>query len=202
VNTDVRLRGNADFDIRHNFSSAITYNLPSPARGFGAKLLGNWYADMIVHAQSAYPLTVVSQSVTNFSGQLIQVRPNLVTGVPLYVADPLVAGGRRINKAAFQSPPSGTQGNLGRNTLRGFPLYQADVAIRRQIDLTERYNLTIRAEAFNVFNHPNFAPPINSLGSALFGQSNEMLGRNLGGLSPIFQVGGPRSIQLAIRFGF
>jgi len=65
-----------------------------------------------------------------------------------------------------------------------------------------------RAYFFNIFNHPNFGPPANYLTSPLFGQSTQMLGASLGGgsdnggLNPLYQIGGPRSIQLALKLQF
>lgn len=74
--------------------------------------------------------------------------------------------------------------------------------------LGETARLQVRAEFFNVFNHPNFGDPVGDLNSRLFGLSVQMLARSLGtggvngGLSPLYQVGGPRSVQLALRFSF
>jgi len=90
--------------------------------------------------------------------------------------------------------------------LRGFPLNQVDFALRRQFNFTEKVHLQLRAEAFNLFNHPNFGLPENNLTSAQFGRTTRTLATSLGsqgtGLSPLFQVGGPRSIQFALRLGF
>jgi hypothetical protein len=80
--------------------------------------------------------------------------------------------------------------------------------LRRQFNLGERLKLQFRTEVFNLFNHPNFGNPVNVLNSSQFGQSTQMLGRSLGnggingGLSPLYQVGGPRSIQLALKLQF
>ena len=136
-------------------------------------------------------------------------RPDLVEGVPLYLDDPLAPGGRRINRAAFKVPV-GRQGTLGRNALRGFPLWQLDLALRRQFNLTETINLQFRTEVFNLFNHPNFGFRDQELRltSTQFGLSTQMLGRSLGaggasgGFNPLYQVGGPRSIQLAMKLTF
>jgi hypothetical protein len=70
-------------------------------------------------------------------------------------------------------------------------------------------NLQFKAELFNILNHPNFGPPTNAL-SVLppqFGVATQMLGRSLGqgygtGFSPLYQIGGPRSIQLALKLQF
>ncbi len=91
-------------------------------------------------------------------------------------------------------------------------MYQVDLALRRQFNLTERIKLQLRAEAFNLFNHPNFGDPGGFQGNFLphpfFGQSTVMLGKSLGsggaagGFNPLYQLGGPRSIQLAVRLSY
>jgi hypothetical protein len=101
--------------------------------------------------------------------------------------------------------PSGTQGNFGRNVLRGFGATQADVALQRQFHLTEKVGLRFRSEFFNIFNHPNFGNPNNNLTDPLFGHSTQTLASSLGsggangGFNPLYQIGGPRSIQLALK---
>ena len=207
-----RARGPSDFDIRHSFSSAVTYNIPTPfANAFSRAVLGGWSLDTIMVARSAAPVNVLATIAVLPNGDRINIRPNLIKGVPLYLDDPLVGGGRRINRAAFAVPPAGQQGTLGRNALRGFSVWQADLALRRQFNITERLKLQFRAEFFNVFNHPNFADPGNFVGNflpnALFGQSVSMFGKSLSssggaGLSPLYQIGGPRSIQLAVKIQF
>ena len=85
---------------------------------------------------------------------------------------------------------------------------QVDLALRRQFILGEQVKLQFKADVFNIFNHPSFGSPVKMLDNTLFGQSVQMLNRSLGrggingGLSPIYQVGGPRSIQLAVRLQF
>jgi hypothetical protein len=135
-------------------------------------------------------------------------RPNLVSGVPLWIANPNVAGGKEINPAAFSTPVGAVQGDLGRNVLRGFGATQVDLTLRRQFQLRERLSLQARADLFNILNHPNFGSPINYMSSPLFGQSTQMLGASLGsggqngGLNPLYQIGGPRSAQLALKLIF
>lgn len=132
-------------------------------------------------------------------------RPDLVSSVPLYVKDPTAAGGRRINRAAFSFPLAGQQGMLGRNVLRGFPVSQVDVALARLFTLREQLKLQLRAEVFNVFNHPNFGQPVTRVNNPNFGRSLSMLNNSLGfdaGLNPLYQIGGPRSIQLAAKLLF
>jgi hypothetical protein len=88
---------------------------------------------------------------------------------------------------------------------------QADFAVQREFHLNERLALRFRGEffnLFNLFNHPNFGQPDNNLTDRLFGQSKQMLASSLGsggangGFNPLYQIGGPRSIQLALKLQF
>jgi hypothetical protein len=203
--------GSSDYDIRQTFSGAVSYNIPAPGSGIWKTVFGNWSTDSIVYARSAPPVNVVT-GLNPFGGILSGAnsvqRPNLVSGVPLWIADPNVAGGKEINKAAFTKPTGPMQGNLGRNALRGFGATQVDLTLRRQFRLRERLSLQARADFFNLFNHPNFGPPTNYMTSPLFGQSTQMLASSLGsggsggGLNPLYQIGGPRSVQLALKLVF
>jgi hypothetical protein len=201
-------RGPSTFDVRHSLSGAFSYDLPGPVRpGASAALLRNWSLDAILRARTATPINII-QTTGVFTGDLVEaLRPDLVGGVPINLEDPRAPGGRRLNPEAFRAVV-GRQGSLGRNALRGFGLSQLDIAVRRQFVVGETARLQVRAEFFNVFNHPNFGAPVGDLNSRLFGQSVQTLARSLGtggvngGLSPLYQVGGPRSVQLALRFSF
>jgi hypothetical protein len=111
-----------------------------------------------------------------------------------------------LNPAAFDvvTPVADNrQGTLGRNAIPGFGLTQVDLSIGRKFSITERLNVQFRADAFNLFNHPNFTNPAGYLssGPSLL-LSQETLNTGLGGLNPIFQQGGPRSLQLSLRLAF
>jgi hypothetical protein len=204
-------RGSSDYDIRQTFSGAVSYNIPAPGRGIWNAIFGNWSTDSIVYARTAPPVNVVT-GLDPFGGFLSGAdgvqRPNLLPGALLWISDPDVAGGRRINPAALTKPIGTLQGDLGRNALRGFDAAEVDLTLRRQFQLRERLALQARADFFNIFNHPNFGPPINYLSSPLFGQSTQVLGASLGsggqtgGLNPLYQIGGPRSVQLALKLLF
>jgi hypothetical protein len=205
-------RGSSDYDIRQTFSGAISYDIPAPGSGIWKAIFGSWSTDSIVYARTAPPVNVVTGldpfNTEVLSGAMGAVRPNLVPGVPLWISDPNVAGGREINPAAFTIPTGAVQGDLGRNALRGFGATNVDLTLRRQFKIHERLTLQARADLFNIFNHPNFGPPVNYLSSPLFGQSTQMLGASLGsggqngGLNPLYQIGGPRSVQLALKLLF
>jgi len=214
-------RGNSDFDMRHSFSTAITYELPS-ARGRGRaleQLTRGWAFDSLFRVNSSVPVNVTTGVVPVFglfwNADAANQRPNLVPGQPLYLYSSQYPGGKRINPAAFVAPSDTfTQGDLGRNVLRGFGAWQEDLALRRSFALTERVTLLFRAEAFNIFNHSNFGDPgaqsdaANHINSPNFGLSTQVLSNSLGtggadgGFSSLYQMGGPRSLQLALKLQF
>lgn len=201
-------RGNSNFDIRHSFTAGVTYDLPSPkSHKVTYATLGGWSLDSFVLARSAPPVDVVG-AIFIAAGTAISPRPNVSPGVPLELRGAQYPGGKIFNRAAFSAAPAGQQGNLGRNVLRGFAASQADVGLQRQFHVTEKVGLRFRAEFFNIFNHPNFGNPINDLTSPLFGRSTQTLASSLGsggangGFNPLYQIGGPRSIQLALKLQF
>jgi len=195
--------GPSDFDVRHVLSAAVTYDLPKVS---GPALLrtslNGWGFDLLVHYQSAFPVSPTAGFVFLPDGTNYTPRPNLVSGQPFYINDPTVPTGRRFNPSAFSTPAPNEQGNFPRNGLRGFPASQVDLALRRQFKLGERVQLQLRGELFNLFNHPNFGPPTTSITSPLFGQPTSMLNHTLGGLNALYQIGGPRSGQLSVKVTF
>ena len=143
-------------------------------------------------------------------------RPNVVPGQQLYLYGSGFPGGKSLNSAAFSIPLSGFNGDLGRNVLRGLGAWQLDFALHREFRVAERLHLEFRAESFNILNHANFANPSNIQAPGVltlspgpgFGSATQTLANGLnplgvlGGLSPLFQVGGPRTMQLALRLLF
>ena len=201
-------RGDSDFDIRHSFTSGVIYQVPSPARGTLAHaVFGGWSLDGFILARSAPPLDLVGAFFEAY-GTVLYPRPDTVQGVPLVLYGSGYPGGKIFNSAAFIAAPSGQQGDFGRNVLRGFDATQADLGLQRAFRITEKTALRLRGEFFNVLNHPNFGSPTNSLTSPLFGRSTQTLSNSLGsggangGFNPLYQVGGPRSVQLALKLVF
>jgi len=170
--------------------------------------------------------------VTSINGYFTFLRPDLVLGQPLYLYGSNCAsvmqaqgnllpgqgcpGGKGFNPAAFTAPPIDPStglplrnGNLGRNALRGFGATQWDFALHREFPIHESLKLQFRAEMFNVLNHPNFGPPNGISGQGAFGVSTMMLGSSLAGgqsgggaFDPLYQIGGPRSMQFALKLTF
>jgi hypothetical protein len=204
-------KGPSDFDIRQNFSGAFAWQIPGfSSHTLLASITRGWNLNAITVARSPFPVDITSSHDLGFGN--FPLRPDVILTVPLYLNDPNVPGGKRINQAAF-TVPANRQGDLGRNALRGFNLTQTDLGFGRTFRLAEKYKLLFCTELFNALNHPNFANPIGDLGNALFGQSTAMAKNQIGGggsttggqsfgLNGLFQVGGPRSIQLSLKLSF
>ncbi len=212
VQTGVLDLGNADFDVRHNFKAGVTYNIPN-LNSFLPYFFKDWSLDSIVFAQTGLPLNLSAGTLLRSDGTSVSVRPDLVLGVPIWLDDPAAPGGRRINRAAFLLPPTipgsttffARQGTLGRNVVRSPGFYQVNLALRRQFKFGERWNLQLKAEAFNLFNRPIFGGYNNNVRIAsTFGLATTTLNSSLsnGGLSSLYQIGGPRSMQFSLRLSF
>jgi carboxypeptidase family protein/TonB-dependent receptor-like protein len=225
-------RGPSDFDVRHSFSAGVTYQVPNPAANAVLKrITGGWSVDSIIQGRSATPVGVTVGSLNFLGSSFTAITPDLVPGQPVYLFGPQFPGGKAINNipgaaglcsnglpsvGPFCNPPTDPvthlplrDGNLGRNGLRGFGAFQWDLAASRTFVLRETLRLQLRAEFFNVLNHPNFANPVATLGFPSFGRSTQTLNYGLnggpfasGGFSPLFQIGGPRSGQLALKLLF
>jgi hypothetical protein len=212
-------RGSSDYDIRHNLSVSGSYRIAAPD-GILFSPLRHWALDFYAWARTGLPFDIIGQSTTagtttttqangtttTSSGLFAQVRPDW-NGEAIWIDDPHAPGGRRLNENAFFIPSGYNQGNLGRNSFRGFGASQLDLALRREFPITERIRFNIAAQAYNVFNHPNFANPSPQQGANLaspdFGVMTHMLNQGFGGsVNSLYRSGGPRSMELSLRLQF
>jgi len=199
-------RGSSNFDVRHAFSAAVTFEVPGFKRDvFLKKLSEGWLLNTVFQARTGFPLHIFTRNVP-IPGQASETRPDLVPDVPVWIVDGSAPGGKRLNPAAFVLPATARQGTLGRNVFTGFGATQIDASVARRFVFTERLTLQFRADVFNVLNHPNFSTTDDSFGQLPaglgFGQATQMLNQGLGGLSALYQIGGPRSMQLSLKFFF
>ena len=191
-------RGRSNFDVRHRLSVSYSYALPFGKgrqylhdRGWVSTALGGWETYGIVTVQSGRPFTVALLPEIDNSGTGRSIlgfgandRPNVVGNTAL--SNPTTT--QWFNTAAFAFPAPGTFGNAGRNILDG-PGYQTvNLSLLKNTALSERVKLQFRAEAFNLFNHPNFNLPDNFLGSPTFGR--------------ITSARDPRHIQFGLKLLF
>jgi hypothetical protein len=200
-------RASANFDIRHNLQAAISWDLPGSYENAAARrLFRGWGFDSRISVRSAMPVDIVASNQVTAGGIQYSPHPNLVPGQPLYLTVENAPGHRVINAAAFSLPVAGTEGNAGRNVARGFGSAQTDLALRREFTITERVRTTFRVEAFNLFNQANFGAINTNLQTATatrpFGWATGTQAAQLGGMNPLYQTGGPRSMQLALRVQF
>jgi hypothetical protein len=202
-------RGSSDFDVRHSVRAAFLYRLPSvgPDSRLGEPIR-HWARSGVFRARTGFPIDVIG-SENQFGLAFDNApRPNWMPGTPLWIADGGAPGGKRLNPAAFRTAPLGEQGNLGRNAIRGFGLAQLDLALQREFRIGEISRIEARVEAYNVTNTSRFGDPRRYVDSALFGQATSMLNLMMGagcpssGLTPAFQTGGPRTLQLSVRVQF
>jgi len=197
-------RGDSDFDVRHSFSGAISYDVPGR---FGNKIvqafLGHWGLDGRLMARTSFPVTLNGSGVFDPATERFAYGGlDLVPGEPVYLEGAQYPGGRAINPNAFAQPAYGTYGDAPRNFIRGFGALQMDLALRREFPIAAGWRLQFRAEAFNVFNHPNFGAINPYFFENTFGQATSTLAQSLGVLSPLYQTGGARSMQFALKLMF
>lgn len=190
--------------MRHSFSSAITYSIPvASSSGLLDAATKNWSLATVIVVRTGFPFNGIVQLESPDPGGYALSRPDRIPGQPLWVHDPEAGGGKSLNPNAFLVPSTPRQGTEGRNDIPGFGLTQTDLSAGRKFDITDRLKLQFRADGFNALNHPNFTnPPAYVEFGPAYLVSNEMLNVGLGGLNPLFQEGGPRSLQLSLKLTF
>ncbi|WP_229740995.1 TonB-dependent receptor [Silvibacterium dinghuense] len=197
-------RGNSDFDVRNNFTAGATWETPIVHRGMIIDaLINEWAIDGHLISRSGFPVNILgSAAVDAATGTIYYPGVNLVPNQPLYLHITSIPGGREINKAAFTLPATGSIGTAPRNFVRGFGATQMNIAVKREFRLHDNLNLQFRAESFNSLNHPNFGTIDSVLTDTTFGQATNTLNQGLATTSLLYQMGGPRSMQFALKLQF
>jgi hypothetical protein len=219
-------KASSNFDSRKRFTWDFTYDLPKSSRM--PMLTSGWSLNGILRLSSGQPFTVHSFESFNGTGEFFE-RPDIV-------GDPF-AGTKApytyLNLGAFAAPCTwdagsnfctdftGHPGNERRNQFVGPDFRNFDFAIAKSTRLGERVEMQLRADFFNLFNHPNFANPLlpNFAVDMEFNNSvqtnpnNSLQGLGQGfyplqatpdvGIgNPFLGGGGARNVQLALRFKF
>ncbi len=212
-------RANSNFDIRNRFVATVSYEVPNLLKNH-PRLGNGWQLNAVVTLRSGSPFHVNFFEDFNGTGEFFP-RPDLV-------GDPY-AGTRApdnfLNLSAFRVPCtldagssciSGTYhfGSLGRNALIGPGYSNFDFSVFKTTNLTDRVKLQLRAEIFNVLNHPNFSSPLLPGFSADASFNGiDASGRGIGFLpitvtpdvgigNPFLGGGGSRNIQFSLRLSF
>ena len=201
-------RASSDFDVRHHLSASFSYRVTPRSAGAWGSLLKNWTLSSTVDARTGFPFNVTTIDRSIGLGFANTARPDLVSGQPVWISGDSSSGGKKLNPRAFQSPAGSVNGNLGRNVLTGPGLFQIDASLRRQFRLFGATSLETSFSAFNLLNRVSFANPVSYLGSPLFGRAASMQNLMLGsgnptnGLAPLFQPGGPRTVEMKVKISF
>ncbi|MBO0800932.1 MAG: hypothetical protein J2P31_19105, partial [Blastocatellia bacterium] len=190
-----RDRGVADFDVKHTLTSSWTYDLPFGkgrpfANNLGSvanKFIGGWQVSGILLIRSGLPFTVNQQQNVQSTGT--SNRPNLI-GSPV-LDNPTIDEWFDISAFQPTSDSSGTYGNAGRNILRAPGQTNLDISLVKVTRFHERFEHQFKVEFFNALNHPQFAAPGNTIGSASAGVISSLLFN-----SPM------RQIQVAMKLSF
>lgn len=193
-----------DYDVRHVFNANAVYYLPfGPGKRFLSQpgvlrtIFGAWNLTTIITARTGLPVNVLIDRSSSAvpDGNTVNQRPDLVPGVPIYPV-----GGSSIsewlNPAAFTTPANGTWGNAPRNLARGPGIWQTDLGLQKQVQVSERFMLQFRAEAFNLFNRAQYALPQADVTANQFGQILSTV--NTGPVG----TGTPRQMQFMLRLSF
>jgi hypothetical protein len=192
--------GPSDFDARNRFVLSGFYQLPFK----GNRAISGWQLALITQAQSGNPLTAYMSGVSGlFPGATI--RPNVsgpIETESVAAAAPFYGIQWIANPTVFTTPCTGSgatlscsPGNEGRNMIIGPSFVDTDFSLIKDTKITERIGTEFRAEAFDIFNHPNFGDPNLNVGSASFGVITSTR-------FPTGDFGSSRQLQFALKVTF
>lgn len=196
--------GLSDFDARNRWVFSGIYAIP-----YGHNLLTKgWQTAAIVQMQSGNPLTVETTSALN--GTVGTVRPDVLGAV--HTEKVRLGSGiiQYLPQALCYTPKAGCLfssdgkhfGDLGRNAIIGPGFEDVDFSLQKDTTFHQRYTLEIRADAFNLLNHPNFGQPINTMSIGNGSVTAGNFGRIVSTRFPVGDVGSSRQLQLAGRIMF
>jgi Carboxypeptidase regulatory-like domain/TonB dependent receptor/TonB-dependent Receptor Plug Domain len=192
-------RGNSDFDIRHRAAINFIYE-PNIGRGrdhlnegFAGRILEGWSLTGIVQAQTGHPYDIYGTTDSDHTGQAALVSRTLSISQPPG-KDKTYTGPAA---SSIYNTPFDVQPNTGKNAFYGPGLVNIDAAVLKNIALPEKLKLQFRLEAYNLFNHTQFAQPNNFYvpGDITFGESLATITRPDGTTSA-------RQLQVALKLIF
>ena len=175
--------GPCDFDLRHNVTTSLVYQVPKFSNRLTDQILGHWQLGSLFSAHTGFPFTPTTGVDNSLTG-VGQDRPN-VTGDP-YVRN--TATLVWLNPASFAASPLGTFGSTGYNSVNGPAFFDLDANLSRYFPVREHQRFELRFEFFNLLNHTNLNLPVSSRNSSTFGK--------------IQSAGDPRILQFAAKFAF
>lgn len=185
-NVDRQDKGNVSFDNRQRLTLNYSYRPPLQFQGRVPQLLvGGWQLNGIVTMQTGLSFTPALLTTTVNTGT--SSRPNRLQDGNLPADQRTLS--HWFDTSAFGTPALYTYGNAGHNFLWGPGRVNFDMSLFKDFPLHEKIKVQFRAEAFNVFNTPQFGLPSSSIGSSTAGVISST-------------VGNSRDLQVALRFEF
>jgi len=160
--------GPCTYDTPHLFNASFVYLSKLGRTGWASRLLNDWNVAPLVRFASGLPVNPTTGKDNSLTG-VGNDRPNVIS-TTAYTDAPHGLVFQYLNPNLFVANPLGTFGNAGHDSLRGPHYVDVDLAVSRNIRLNERLALQPRAEAFNLFNHPNFNGPSANISSSTFGR--------------------------------
>lgn len=197
--------GRCVFDTRHIYNTSfVSISSFKSGNAMLRNLLANWEAAPLIHLSSGQPLNVTVGKDNSLTG-LGNDRPNQVLS-NVFATNSVCSNGstpcvQYLNPGAFAPNPLGTYGNLARNAIRGPHTLNFDMALSRSFQIRERFRLQTRADAFNVFNHPNFAGAISPPGTVT-GYSTLTTGLSSSSFGRVNSAFDPRILQFSMKLYF
>jgi len=192
--------GNSDFDTRNAFSAFIVYEVPGSSRGWHW-LTHGWQLNSGLYLHSGQPYTVIASSNASGNGEYAD-RADATGTSPYAGVSHAISGGlvQWFNPAAFADPASGTYGTTRRGQFTNPGFSDVDFSVLKNVKLSERVKLQLRAEMFNLFNRINLAPVGDPVAGDQGGAINSTIGAYLA--TPGFGQGEPFNLQLAAKIIF
>ena len=160
--------GPCSYDATHLFNTSVVYQSQFGHGGPMSQLLSHWNVAPLIRYSSGLPVNPVSGKDNSLTG-VGNDRPNVISNV-MYTGNAHGLLYQYVNPNLYAQNQPGAFGNAAHNSLRGPGYVDVDLAVSREFKLLEALTLNVRAEAFNVFNHPNFGLPNGSIASSTFGQ--------------------------------
>ena len=149
-------RGLSFFDVRRRLAGGAVYSIPS--LNYWRPLFSNWQTSGTFIFQDGTPLNPV-YFATDFANSGTPNRPNVAPGVSVNLPASQRSADRFFNTAAFSDPAPYTFGDAGRDILPGPGNAVVDLSLHRRFRIRERATFEIRADSFNLLNHPNIGIP-------------------------------------------